>query len=183
MRVIGIDLGLKQFGVVVLGADTVAVERNFLLSQTDDLGNFLVEIYNALHLLMNDIARYKDDVFVVVEKPVALRGHAQVLEELLGVVRLVCAMRMVPVLFVSPSSLKKFVVGSGVAKKSQLVLALYKKFGLEFFAEDLVDAFWLAYFGICFMSLPEDASLVRKIQVDKFRKKYSDLYKSLVFSG
>lgn len=45
---------------------------------------------------------------------------------------------------VQPTSLKKFATGSGTAKKSSMILAVYKKWGFETSDDNLADAFSLA---------------------------------------
>ena len=45
---------------------------------------------------------------------------------------------------VQPSSLKKFVTGSGAAKKNNMLLAVYKKWGFETSDDNLADAYSLA---------------------------------------
>jgi crossover junction endodeoxyribonuclease RuvC len=45
---------------------------------------------------------------------------------------------------VKPSSLKKFVTGNGAAKKNNMLLAVYKKWGFETSDDNLADAYSLA---------------------------------------
>ena len=47
-------------------------------------------------------------------------------------------------LIVPPSTLKKFVTGSGVAPKNKMMLGVYKKWGVEFETDDEADAYALA---------------------------------------
>ena len=48
---------------------------------------------------------------------------------------------------VPPSTLKKFVTGKGNAKKDQMMLAIYKRWGTEFDNNDAADAYALAQYG------------------------------------
>ena len=50
---------------------------------------------------------------------------------------------------VGPTSLKKFVVGKGNAKKSQMMLAVYKRWGVECATDDDADAYGLARMALC----------------------------------
>ena len=45
---------------------------------------------------------------------------------------------------VQPSTLKKFVTGNGAAKKNNMLLAVFKKWGFETSDDNLADAFALA---------------------------------------
>lgn len=48
---------------------------------------------------------------------------------------------------VSPNSLKKFVTGKGKGDKNQILLQVYKKWGVEFDEDDCADAYALARVG------------------------------------
>jgi hypothetical protein len=45
---------------------------------------------------------------------------------------------------VAPTSLKKFVTGSGTAKKNEILLGVYKKYGVEFTDDNAADSYGLA---------------------------------------
>jgi len=49
---------------------------------------------------------------------------------------------------IAPGTLKKFVTGSGAAKKEQMLLHVYKRWGVEFKTNDLADAFSLAQLAL-----------------------------------
>lgn len=48
---------------------------------------------------------------------------------------------------VPPTSLKKFVTGKGNAKKNEMLLGVYKKWGVEYSDDNLADAYSLARVG------------------------------------
>lgn len=54
---------------------------------------------------------------------------------------------------VPPGKLKKFVTGSGVAKKDLMLLNVFKRFGVSCESDDEADAVALAYFGAAHMGL------------------------------
>lgn len=53
---------------------------------------------------------------------------------------------------VSPTALKKFVTGKGTAKKNEMLLAVYRKWGIEFSNDDMCDAFALGRLGLAILS-------------------------------
>jgi len=55
---------------------------------------------------------------------------------------------------VPPGTLKKFVTGSGVAKKDQMTLSIYKRFGVDCSSHDEADAVGLCYFGAAYLGHP-----------------------------
>lgn len=52
-----------------------------------------------------------------------------------------------PLAVITPTTLKKFATGSGSAKKSAMVGAAVRRFGLDEIGEDEADALWLAAAG------------------------------------
>jgi crossover junction endodeoxyribonuclease RuvC len=56
-----------------------------------------------------------------------------------------------PPLIVPPTSLKKFVTGRGNAKKNEMLLGVYKQWGVEFSDDNQADAFALEKFGLAYL--------------------------------
>ena len=76
---------------------------------------------------------------------------------------------------VPPGTLKKFLTGNGTCKKDQIVLAVYKRFGIECRSDDEADAVALAYFGAAHqgqpVSLPEAQLKVARQDLTNAKKK------------
>lgn len=53
---------------------------------------------------------------------------------------------------VTPQALKKFITGSGKGDKNQIPLAVFKKWGVDFPKDDMVDAYALARVGEALLS-------------------------------
>lgn len=59
---------------------------------------------------------------------------------------------------VSPSALKKFVTSKGTAKKNEILLAVYRKWGIDFGGQDdMADAYGLARIAAALLSGTEHA--------------------------
>lgn len=75
---------------------------------------------------------------------------------------------------VPPPTLKKFITGRGNAKKDEILLAVYKRFGIECQQHDEADAIALAYFGAARLghpvSLPESQLAIARRGLDKLQK-------------
>lgn len=56
---------------------------------------------------------------------------------------------------VPPTALKKFVTGSGTAKKNEMLLGVYKRWGMEFSDDNLADAYALARLAEALDTAPE----------------------------
>ena len=75
-------------------------------------------------------------------------------------------------LVVPPPSLKKFVTGKGNAKKNEMLLGVYKQWGVEFSDDNQADAFALEKFGLAYLGegtltkyQQEAVAAVRKVAV------------------
>lgn len=69
-----------------------------------------------------------------------------------------------PILKVSPTSMKKFVVGAGNAKKEQVMMFVYKRWGITPSTNNIGDAIGLAMMGLCALGEPFPKENVKSIQ-------------------
>ena len=74
-----------------------------------------------------------------------------------GVLRMELSDRGIPIYEMNLQHLKQFVTGKGNSQKNEMMLGVYKKFGMEFDDDDECDAFALALAG--HVALGGDASL------------------------
>ena len=65
----------------------------------------------------------------------------------------------IPVVEVSPSTLKKFATGKGNATKPDMRMALYQRAGLDCRDDNQVDAWWLRQVGLHFTDHPDRIAL------------------------
>lgn len=68
--------------------------------------------------------------------------------------RLKLRQRGVPYVVVAPSALKKWATGKGNAKKDQVRLEVFKRFGFEHESNNVVDAYALATIGLALRGAP-----------------------------
>lgn len=78
-------------------------------------------------------------------------------------------------LVVPPSTLKKFVVGSGNAKKEQMLKAVYKAFLVDVSTSDEADAVGLVYVGRAFLGWWEPTNQPQRDVIKDLRKKNQHL--------
>lgn len=74
------------------------------------------------------------------------------LVELGTLVRVGLITRGITIGLLTPNSLKKWFTGSGAAKKDQMLLAAYKRFGLELKDDNQADAVGLASAGLAYLN-------------------------------
>lgn len=134
-RYVGIDPSLTSTGVVILNDDAEIIDSMVIKPKKKDAAR-LIEIELALwELLPNNVA---------------LEGYAmgsrygrEAAGELGGVIRRALYLQGSTYVVVPPASLKKF-AAKGNAKKDEVRLEVYKRWGVEFETNDEVDAYVLA---------------------------------------
>ncbi len=111
-------------------------------------------------------------------KDVAMEGYAfgsqmaNMLGELGGLVKVTLRDKGIYPLIVPPTSLKKYVAGKGTGvPKSQILLHVYKKWGVEFSDDNAADSYALAKIVSASHSLAYEKEVYDKLQDPKFREK------------
>ena len=82
------------------------------------------------------------------------KNKAHQVGELGGVVKHLLWQQGIEFVDIAPTVLKKFATGKGTAKKDQVRLGVYKRWGAEFETEHEIDAFVLAQIGRCILCEP-----------------------------
>lgn len=139
MSVMGIDPSLTSTGLAVLHGDeaeTRAVSsKRKGIERIEDLMDWLMEAAEESHPSLVAIEGYA----------FGARGRAVFdLAEFGGVLRYRLWRSGWPYIDVPPSMVKKFATSRGNAKKDEIMLAVYKRWGMEFHTSDEADAYVLA---------------------------------------
>lgn len=165
--VVGIDQSYTGFGYCTGG---VSLKKSF------PSGKYLSDIERlaAIRDWFSDwLVRLDEEPAIV-----AMEGYANAAKfgreaagELGGVVKL--ALRDVwgrEPLIVPPTSLKKFVTGKGNAQKNQMLLHVYRKWGMEFSDDNQADAYALEKFGEAYLATDRSHLAQYEIEaIDKVR--------------
>lgn len=148
--VVGIDQSYSGFGLTVLTTTGPALHFSWLYKGQGSGVERLVDIQSWLGSV---IAKISNDGHEV--KAVAHEGYApgakfgrEIAGELGAVVKMTLhfTLPFTPVYSVPPTRLKKYVTGKGTAvAKNQMLLQVYKKWGVEFHDDNLADSYGLAH--------------------------------------
>lgn len=111
-------------------------------------------------------------------KDVAMEGYAfgsqmsNMLGELGGMVKMTLKddFDIYPMI-VPPTSLKKYVTGKGNTQKNQMLMHVYKKWGIEFDDDNAADAYALAHLVSGTASLSYEKEVYDKLQDPDYREK------------
>lgn len=126
---------------------------------------------------LKDIQRYLREIIAGYEvQDVAMEGYAYGVQmahmagELGGMVKLTLLEYGIYPLIVAPSMLKKYVTGKGTGvQKNQMLLNIYKKWGIEFTDDNAADAYALAKLASGGAETAYEKEVVKKLQDGKFR--------------
>lgn len=151
-KIIGLDLSLTSTGLVSYllsdGSETIkTIKTNNKTTYMNRYDQVLTEIKSEV--LNNDplflIEGYSFGSF---SKSTAMSN----LIELGGIIKFYLWQRGLEVISVPPTLLKKFITGKGNAKKEDIKLGIYKKYGKEFKTSDEADAYGLMAIGYSYVT-------------------------------
>lgn len=146
MIFIGIDPSIAGTGVCVLDEKLNILEQ--VLIKTKPIDNIESRYYTILMGIKCIIEKYKDIKITIEGLSFGSRGQSML--ELAGLhylIRFTFFSSGVSYSVVPPTALKKFITGKGNVKKEQMLLQVFKKFGVEFDDNNLCDAYCLARYA------------------------------------
>lgn len=140
---VGIDHSLTGTGVVVIDQDGCILEQKLIKTTNDEIDEVrMTRIIDEISFVPK-IVRLKR---VYIEGPSYMSTGQAVLQmgALHYLIRIFLYRKKVKYKIIAPGTLKKFITGSGAAKKEQMLLNIYKKWGVEFKDNNIADAYSLA---------------------------------------
>lgn len=132
-RVVGVDLSLTGTGLALEG--TLATIRTDAAAPME---RRLLAIREAVLA-----SCFEGADLVVIEDFVTRSPAASTLGMVHGIVRVALVEAGIPFVLVAPATLKKYVTGKGNAKKDDMRMETYKRFGRDIADDNQVDAFGL----------------------------------------
>lgn len=146
-RILALDLSLTATGYCVSDKDMVIPKQDGMrwgVIETKGMTGMA-----RIQHVVNRIASHLPADLVVMEDLAYGQNMPGTAERVMlaGVLRYVLYLRKQKYVLVSPTSLKKFVVGSGKAEKSAIMLEVFKRFGVSCTNDNEADAVGLAFIG------------------------------------
>jgi Holliday junction resolvasome RuvABC endonuclease subunit len=172
---IGIDQSLTGFALTVLNI----ADPNQFMTWVYKSPYFGVERLADIRQWLTDHLDYCEDNWTISDiamEGTVLASHAAlVLGELSATVRLAIFDffeegddRRFP-LKIPPMTLKKYAAGKGNAKKQEMLLQIYKRWGIEFNDDNAADSYGLARLAGKFLIDDVEKAVVEQIQDPKYR--------------
>lgn len=140
---VGMDPSYNGFAIVILDQDANIIDQKlFGSTQAAEVEDRLIELETKYDFIPHIACLHS----ICVEGPSYSSNGAFTLQmgALHYMIRIMFKKQNVNFKVVPPTTLKKFVTGSGRAKKALMLLKVYKRWGVEFADDNLADAYSLA---------------------------------------
>lgn len=167
---IGLDPSLTAYGVSVIGD---GIQETLLLSSDKRGVDRLLDISFKLGDVFRDVHKTHSIEDVAMEDTVRSSFAASSLGELSAVTKMTCHTvlkgRSQYPLRVPPTTLKKYATGRGNAKKAEIMLSVYKKWGVEILDDNLADAYVLSRIAAGYADTAYERDVLERLSDPKFR--------------
>lgn len=178
---IGIDQSLTGFAVTALNVDSPECYETWVYKSPYSGVRRLADIQWWLESKFDWLDRQNNRIVEIAMEGTVLASHsALVLGELAGMVKLACwnyfDATYVPSpdnlrvpLQIPPMTLKKYATGKGNAKKQEMLMQIYKRWGIEFNNDNAADSYALARLASGSSISDIEAQIVEQIKDSKYR--------------
>lgn len=169
--IVGLDLSLTGTGVIVLKEGKLDCQQ-LIKSKPPADKSYLTETRRLMKIRdqIAEIVDNKKPVLAVIEGMAFSIRSTTALTQLSGLnymTREMLIERNIPFIIVAPTSLKKFVTGSGAAKKDVMLLETFKRYGISFADDNLADSHALARCGLALLGEEEGKLTLKQQEVIK----------------
>lgn len=168
---IGIDQSLTGFALSVVSVNSPTQHITWVYKSPYNGVQRLADITSWIQgRFIDQVSKGNVILDVAMEGTVLASQSALVLGELSATVKLALydIDRILP-LQVPPMTLKKYATGKGTAKKQEMLLQIYKRWGVEFNDDNAADAYALARLAAGIATDNVEKEVVEKLQDPKFR--------------
>lgn len=156
---VGLDLSLTGSGVVVLDSKgDVEFAETIKTNQSGE--QRLVTIKDRIITIVSDC---QPEMICIENYAMGIRaGQSFSIGELGGVIKVGLYQQGHAFTLVTPTRLKKYITGKGVAEKDMILLSVYKNFGYEAKDNNVADAYGLAHIARSLHKEPSDLRAYQK---------------------
>jgi crossover junction endodeoxyribonuclease RuvC len=150
MKIVGLDLSMCESGITVWNNGRT---ESFLVKSKRPKDNSPVNELKRILKIVSDIEEYlvgKEIELVLIENLAFCARNTSALVQLSALnymIRETCYSHDIKFILVAPATAKKFATGKGNAKKDQMMLEVYKRWGMSFSDNNLCDSYVLAKMG------------------------------------
>jgi len=144
INVMGLDASLTSSGIAIVSAADAELKHHQVITVNKrDMARL-----KAIREEVNELIHRHSVKLVSLEGYAFARANqAHQIGELGGTLKLFFFDNDIPFIIITPGQVKKYATGKGNAKKPEMAVGVYKKWGVEFPTDDETDAFVLAKIG------------------------------------
>jgi crossover junction endodeoxyribonuclease RuvC len=161
MITIGLDLSLVKTGYAIVKDDGTVIASGLVRSKPN--GDKPIDETRRIVQIAEEVVQKIDEMCLgcapnlVAIEGLAFMAQGTSLVQLAGLnylTRILLAEFNWPFLIVAPTSLKKFITGSGKGEKDMVTMSIYKNYGFEALDNNVADAFGLAACAMALLDKP-----------------------------
>lgn len=169
MKIVALDLSLTATGCATsTGAEVTAS----VLSPPKGLGD-MERLEWIRRSVIHAISTEPKPLIAIEDFAFAAANQAHQIGMLHGVVRLTLWKLGFQVVYVAPAMLKKFVTGSGAAKKEVMIRDVYARFGVTCANNNEADAVGLCFIGLALAGLWQPTTNQQRDVLEALRTKFA----------
>lgn len=162
MKIIGLDISIAATGYCIInGGDNIVKDVGVVKTAPKDFNSDMERFDQISMEIFSKMGDYGVGAVFVENYAYAARGNLMRIAELTGIIKhdLYCTFGLKPgegVFVVAPSTLKKYVLGTGVGDKNLVLKYIWKKWGVDIDDDNAGDAYVLARMGLDFLGYTKD---------------------------
>jgi len=146
----GLDLSFSGTALIILNNNGDIISKIEILTKKDE--NNIYDIETRMIKIKDEILfileKFRENIVLIYIEDISFGSKGLGSNQLAALnyfIRInLLKEKILPYYMVSPSQLKKFVSGSGSAKKQLMLKEVYKRLGVDFNSDNLCDAYSLA---------------------------------------
>lgn len=147
-KIVGLDLSLTSTGISSICPKVLSIVTR--IEKTSSSMSYMGRYNKLIESIKSEIPSNGDIIFFIEGYSFGSFGKsssASYLIELSGILKYDLWKAGISYKIVPPTLLKKFITGKGNAKKEDIKLHIYKRYGMEFAVSDSADAYGLMALG------------------------------------
>jgi len=176
LKTLGLDLSLVGTGLISLKDGEIEVQK---LIKSKPVGDKPINELIRIRKIVSDIEDVLSDMdnlpdLACIDGMAFMARNTTALVQLSALnymTRALLADYNIPFVIVAPTSLKKFITGSGASKKDVMLIEMYKRYNVTILDDNENDAYGLAQIG---------KALKEKEELTKFQQEVVDLLKKQI---
>ena len=168
IKSLGIDLSLVGTGIVLLNEGKIESKQ---LIKSKPSGDLPIDELKRIRSIVDEIENVvTEDIptIAVIEGMAFMARNSTALVQLSALnymTRSLLFEYKIPFVIVAPTSLKKFITGSGAAKKDVMLIETFKRYGVTILDDNENDAYGLAQIGLALLGGNSKNTTVKQKEV------------------